>query len=79
MAHINTTGNGDIDEATAEIALALRDAHPTWNAQACYSRAERLRDAIMAGTRQLDIDRAVAEYEDGGGLDGRSPRAMRTR
>ena len=22
----------------------------------------RLRDAIMAGTRQLDIDRAVAEY-----------------
>ena len=63
MAQINTTGNDDIDTATAEIAVALRAEHPGSNDSYCYRQAERLRDAIMAGTRQLDIDRAVAEYD----------------
>lgn len=64
MAKINTTGNADIDEATAEIAMALRDASPYWlGQQEYYDAAMRLRDAIMTGTRQLDIDRAVRESE----------------
>ena len=55
MAQINTTGNADIDEATAEIAVALRNACPvTCGEQDHYHEAMRLRDAIMKGTRELD-------------------------
>jgi len=54
MAQINTTGNDDIDMATAEIALSLRDASPGQRQQEYYDMAESLRDAIMRGTRELD-------------------------
>lgn len=59
MAQITTTGNSDIDTATAEIAVALRDAdlgtvHGPLPEQHFYDEAMRLRDAIMAGTRELD-------------------------
>jgi len=54
MAQINTTGNDDIDMATAEIAVALSAEHPGSNNSYCYRLAERLRDAIMKGTRELD-------------------------
>lgn len=55
MAQIKVTGNSDIDQATAEIAVALRDAYlnPATD-QHYYDEAERLRDAIMEGTRELD-------------------------
>lgn len=57
MAHINTTGDGDIDTATAEIAVALRDACPVMDSdQRFYDEAMALRDAIMKGTRELDRD-----------------------
>ena len=54
MAQIKTTGNAQIDQATAEIAVALRDACPGQREQEYYDVAMRLRDAIMAGTRELD-------------------------
>jgi hypothetical protein len=60
---IKITGNQDIDEATAEIAVALRDANPGQRQQEYYDMAESLRDAIMAGTRQLALDKAVTESE----------------
>jgi hypothetical protein len=50
---IDTTGNEEIDSATAEIALALRDARPGKCEQTYYDDAQRLRDAIMAGTRSM--------------------------
>lgn len=57
MAHINTTGNADIDGATSEIASALRHASPVdYGDQYFYDEAMRLRDAIMAGTRELDAE-----------------------
>lgn len=52
---IQTTGNGDIDTATAEIAVALRNASSALcTDQYYYDEAVRLRNAIMAGTRNLD-------------------------
>jgi hypothetical protein len=55
MAQIRTTGNHDIDTATAEIAVALRNSSFTVQRdQDYYDEAMRLRDAIMAGTRELD-------------------------
>lgn len=54
MAQIKVTGNHDIDNATSEIAKALRARHPGSNDEYCYRQAERLRNAIMAGTRNLD-------------------------
>lgn len=52
---INTTGNADIDTATAEIAVALRNACPVMDSdQRFYDEAMALRDAIMRGTRELD-------------------------
>lgn len=51
---IKVTGNELIDTATAEIAVALRDAVPGGRDGAYYEAAEIVRDAIMAGTRQLD-------------------------
>lgn len=49
---INVTGNHDVDQATAEIAVAFRDAgYAEHNA---YAEAERLRNEIMSGTRALD-------------------------
>lgn len=46
---INVTGNPDIDQATAEIAVALRDSGlPEHKA---YEEAERLRDVIMKGSK----------------------------
>lgn len=59
MASIKTTGNADIDTATAEIAVALRDASAgtvrgPYPDQRFYDEAMRLRDQIMAGTRNLD-------------------------
>ncbi len=67
---INITGNGRIDDATAEIAIALRRAKPGSPDQAYYDEAMRLRDAIMAGTRQLALSGAAATLpcpECGGG------------
>lgn len=48
---INVTGNHDIDQATAEIAVALRDAGYTEHE--AYAEAERLRNEIMSGTREI--------------------------
>jgi hypothetical protein len=53
MSGITVTGQPDIDQATAEIAVALRDASPGKRDQHYYDEAARLRDAIMAGTRAL--------------------------
>ena len=53
MSGIAVTGQPDIDQATAEIAVALRDADPGKREQSYYDEAARLRDAIMAGTRAL--------------------------
>ena len=53
---IKTTGNSRIDTATAEIAVALRDARvgqPRYREQDHYDEAVRLRDEIMTGTREL--------------------------
>jgi hypothetical protein len=52
---ITVTGQPDIDQATAEIAVALRDAAAirVEADQNYYDAAVRLRDAIMAGTRAL--------------------------
>ena len=52
MPSVNTTGNADIDTATAEIAVALRDAAPGKRDQEYYDEAMRLLDAIMKGTRE---------------------------
>ena len=54
MRGIPVTGQPDVDQATAEIAVALRDGAPGKRDQAYYDEAVRLRDAIMAGTRALD-------------------------
>ena len=51
---ISTTGNGNLDTATAEIAIALHAAQPGYQDQYYYDEAARLRDVIMAGTRELD-------------------------
>lgn len=56
MAEISTTGHEGIDGATADISLALGDRYPEMSVEAIYRRAERLRDAIMAGTRELDTE-----------------------
>lgn len=52
---VQTTGNGDIDCATAEIAGHIRDgrvgSHVKWTEQDHYDEAMRLRDEIMKGTR----------------------------
>jgi len=50
---IAVTGQQDIDQAAAEIAVALRDGDPGKRDQHYYDEAARLRDAIMAGTRAL--------------------------
>ena len=58
---ITTTGNSRIDTATAEIAVALRDAAigldawPSTREQKFYDEAMRLRNEIMAGTRELPV------------------------
>lgn len=52
---IKTTGNADVDCATSEIAIVLRDAGYGRKEQDCYDEAMRLRDAIMAGTRDLTL------------------------
>jgi hypothetical protein len=67
---INTTGNSRIDDAAAEIAIALRRASPGSPDQAYYHEAMRLRDAVMTGTRQLAQSGAAATLpcpECGGG------------
>jgi hypothetical protein len=46
---INTTGHPDIDSATGEIAVALRNANPGKPEQTYYDEAMRLRDEIMSG------------------------------
>lgn len=56
-AGIRTTGNHDIDQATAEIAVYLRDSNPALRDQQAYDEAMRLRDEIMSGTRRLDAKR----------------------
>ena len=56
---IKVTGNSRIDGATAEIAVALRDAglsgfpYSPQREQVYFDEAMRLRDEIMAGTREL--------------------------
>jgi hypothetical protein len=54
---IDVTGNHELDQAAAEIAVALRDAG--YGEHEAYAEAERLRDAIMAGTRGLDSTAAA--------------------
>lgn len=56
MRGIAVTGQPDIDQATAEIAVVLRDAGYGKREQDCYDEAARLRDAIMAGTRAQAAD-----------------------
>lgn len=56
MTGIAVTGQPDIDQATAEIAIVLRDAGYGKREQDCYDEAARLRDVIMAGTRALDAE-----------------------
>lgn len=50
---MRTTGNGRIDTATAELALALRAARPGKREQTYYDEAMRLRDEILAGAKVL--------------------------
>lgn len=58
---VKTTGNADIDQATAEIALVLR-GYSNWESeQAANDEAMRLRDAIMAGTREIVADEPTPE------------------
>jgi hypothetical protein len=52
MAGIEVTGNDRIDTATAEIAVALRDASPGGRDQSYYTEAQRLRDEIMQGAER---------------------------
>jgi len=56
MAQIKVTGNHSIDNATSELAIALHHAlaGSGHGDQFVYDEAMRLRDAIMAGTRELD-------------------------
>jgi hypothetical protein len=57
MSGIATTGNSQVDTATAEIAVALRDGRGIghgWREQDHCNEAMRLRDEIMAGTREMD-------------------------
>jgi hypothetical protein len=51
---VNTTGNARIDGATAEIAIALRNASPGQRNQHYYDEAMSLRDEIMQGTAELN-------------------------
>jgi hypothetical protein len=51
---VDTTGSHRIDTATAEIAVALRDANPGRRDQRYYDEAMTLRDEIMLGTMQRD-------------------------
>jgi hypothetical protein len=50
---IAVTGNRRADDATSEIALALRDASPGKSDQYYYDEAMRLRDEILAGAAEL--------------------------
>ena len=59
---IKVTGNRGLDDAAAEIAIALRDARPGMRDQAYYDEAMRLRDEIMKGTRQLDAPGSLAVH-----------------
>ena len=89
---IKTTGNADIDTATAEIAVALRKACPVLCPdQDHYDDAMRLRDAIMSGTRAPDAgyrvqddvellaDRYARETYPGGYLTGSDDRPVITK
>jgi len=53
MNGITVTGNSQIDRATAEIAVALRNASPGKRDQHYYDEASRLRDEIMQGTMAM--------------------------
>lgn len=58
---ITTTGNPVIDQATAEIAVALRDASPGKRDQDYYDEASRLRDAILSGARNAPVQERAPE------------------
>jgi hypothetical protein len=61
---IDITGNDSIDQATAEIAVALRKACPVMcGDQDHYDEAMRLRDAIMTGTRALAACKCCVDNE----------------
>ena len=51
---IDLTFNSQIDQASHSIACAVSKANPGWSDASCWHEAVRLRDAIMAGTRELD-------------------------
>lgn len=73
---IKTTGNSRIDMATAEIAVALRDACGyTCGEQAHYDTAEALRDEILAGARTLVLTELAGELmaRSGGNDAAREP------
>lgn len=58
---IKTTGNPQIDTATAEIAVALRDGGFGRRDQDRYDEAMRLRDEILAGAdKQQALVRELA-------------------
>ena len=65
MASIDITGNADIDQATAEIAVALRAHYSLYGDQSVYNAAMNLRDQIMKGTRELDHQEALARADQG--------------
>jgi hypothetical protein len=63
---IQTTGISQVDQATAEIAVALRDASPGHREQGYCDEAMRLRDAILNGTDAVRMlrDKAVSYSRD---------------
>lgn len=63
---IITTGCPRVDEATAEIAVALRDASPGRPDQHYYDEAMRLRDEILAGAgaSRIELRRDGKRYGD---------------
>lgn len=62
---IRITRNRLVDSATAEIAVALRDASPGHADAYYYQEAERLRDDIMLGTREIDHQDALSSAAQG--------------
>jgi hypothetical protein len=61
---ITTTGNPGVDQATAEIAVALRDASPGKRDQDYYNEAMRLRDAILSGAREAPVQERAPEVTE---------------
>ena len=80
MASIEVTGNTSIDRATTEVAQQIAMAHKGLDEAEVYAWATRLRDAIMAGTRDMDAPLPPLDdfkVSNGGALPGLVARALR--